>query len=146
LGYVAAPPELIGAMIRIHQNIAVCATTFVQWGGVEALNGPADEYKRMVDEFDRRRKMVCQCLTDMRGVKLVEPKGAFYVFPNIEELGVSSEKLTWYLLDQAKIAVVPGTTLGDHAEGYIRISYANSYENLQKAMDRMSEALNRING
>jgi aspartate/methionine/tyrosine aminotransferase len=144
LGYAAANQELTRAMIRIHQYTTVCATSFAQWGAVEALNGPQGEAEMMVKEFDRRRKLVYAALKEMPGVEVVEPKGAFYIFPNIKSLGKSAEELTWYLLDEAKVAVVPGTTLGSFGADYIRISYANSYQNLEIAMDRMRAALQKI--
>jgi aspartate/methionine/tyrosine aminotransferase len=144
LGYTAAPRNLTEAMIRIHQYITVCATSFAQWGAIEALNGPQDEAEMMVREFDRRRKLVYAALMEMPGIEVVEPKGAFYIFPNIKSLGKSPEELSWYLLDQAKIAVVPGTALGDYGAYHIRISYANSYENLEVAMERMRDALKKI--
>ena len=144
LGYAAANKDLAGAMIRIHQYTTVCATSFAQWGAFEALKGPQAEAEMMVKEFDRRRKLVYTALKNMPGIGAVEPKGAFYIFPNIKSLGKSAEELSWYLLDEAKIAVVPGTTLGDFGTGYIRISYANSYENLEIAMDRMRDALQKI--
>ena len=144
LGYAAASSELAGAMIRIHQYTTVCATTFAQWGGVEALDGPQEEAAQMVAEFDRRRKLVCERLAAMRGVELVVPQGAFYVFPYVGGLNKSSEDLAWYLLDEAKVAIVPGTVLGDHGDGFVRISYANSYENLGQAMDRIARALSKL--
>jgi aminotransferase len=144
LGYAAAMRDLAEAMIRIHQYITVCATSFAQWGAIEALNGPQDEAEMMVKEFDRRRKLVYGALMEMPGIEVVEPKGAFYIFPNIKSLGKSPEELSWYLLDEAKIAVVPGTALGDYGTHHIRISYANSYENLEMAMDRMRAALKKI--
>jgi aminotransferase len=145
LGYAAADHELIKAMIRIHQYTTVCATSFAQWGAIEALEGPQNEAEMMAREFDRRRKLVYAALQEMPGIEVVEPKGAFYIFPNIKALGKSAEELSWYLLDEAKIAVVPGTVLGEFGTDYIRISYANSYENLEKAMERMRAALKKIN-
>lgn len=144
LGYVVADKALISVLIRIHQYTTVCATTFAQWGAVEALNGSQEEVKRMVKEFDRRREMVCGALRDMPGIRIVEPKGAFYVFPNISGLGKTPEAVCRYLLDESKIAVVPGTTFGDYGDNFIRISYANSYEKLEMAMERMKEALIKI--
>ena len=144
LGYAAAPSELASAMIRIHQYTTVCAATFAQWGGVEALCGPQQDAAEMVAEFDRRRKFVCKRLADMKGVELVVPQGAFYVFPYIGDLNKSPEQLAWYLLDEAKVAVVPGTVLGHYGDGFIRISYANSYENLEQAMDNMARALAKL--
>jgi aminotransferase len=146
LGYAAADHELVKAMIRIHQYTTVCATSFAQWGAIEALEGPQSEAEMMAREFDRRRKLVYAALQEMPGIDVVEPKGAFYIFPNIKDLGKSAEELSWYLLDEAKIAVVPGTVLGEFGTDYIRISYANSYENLEKAMERMRAALMKITG
>lgn len=144
LGYAAADHELIKAMIRIHQYTTVCATSFAQWGAIGALEGPQSEAEMMVKEFDRRRKLVFTALQEMPGIEVVEPKGAFYIFPNIKALGKSAEGLSSFLLDEAKIAVVPGTVLGEFGTDYIRISYANSYENLEIAMDRMGAALKKI--
>jgi aminotransferase len=141
LGYTAAPRQLSSVMVRVHQYTSVCATTFAQYGGVEALNGPQDSVERMVQEFNRRRMMVCERLKSMSGIHLVEPLGAFYVLPYIGELGISPEAFATYLLDKARIAVVPGEAFGDFTAGTIRISYANSYENLVKAMDRMETAI-----
>ena len=144
LGYVAAKKEWMSALIRIHQYTTVCATTFAQWGAVEALNGPQAEAEKMVEEFDRRRELVYGALKEMPGIEVVKPMGAFYIFPNIRAFGKTPEELTAYLLDEARIAVVPGTTLGEYGKDFIRISYANSYEKLKLAMERMKGALEGI--
>ena len=145
LGYVAANKELISALIRIHQYTTVCATIFSQWGGVEALTGSQDETKFMVKEFDRRRNLVYEALNEMPGIRVVKPIGTFYIFPNIKTLGKTSEELTGYLLEEAKIAIVPGPTFGEYGKDFLRISYANSYENLKMAMFRMGNALRKLN-
>ena len=144
LGYTATSKDLSSALIRIHQYTTVCATTFSQWGAVEALNGSQTESEKMVEEFDRRRNLVYGALKGMPGIEVVKPMGAFYIFPNIRALGRAPEELTEYLLDKARIAVVPGTTLGEYGKDFIRISYANSYENLKMAMERMKKALEEI--
>jgi len=144
LGWICSSRELISAMIRIHQYTTVCVTTFAQYGATEALTGPQDEIKAMIAEFDRRRRLVYGELTGMPGIKVLNPKGAFYIFPNIGGTGKSSEEITRYLLEEAKIAVVPGSVFGNYGEGYIRISYANSYENLQTAMSNMRSALQKL--
>lgn len=144
LGYTATSNDLSAALIRIHQYTTVCATTFSQWGAVEALNGSQTESEKMVEEFDRRRNLVYGALKGMPGIEVVKPMGAFYIFPNIRALGRAPEELTEYLLDKARIAVVPGTTLGEYGKDFIRISYANSYENLKMAMERMKKALEEI--
>jgi len=144
LGYVAADREVISALIRIHQYATICATSFAQWGAVGALRSPQTEIDHMMDEFNRRRNLVYHALMDMRGINVVKPLGAFYIFPSIKETGKTPMELTQYLIDQAKIAVVPGTVFGEFGNDFIRISYANSYENLEMAMDRMKKALERI--
>jgi aminotransferase len=144
LGYMAAAKELTSALIRIHQYTTVCAATFSQWGAVEAVNGSQAEAKKMVEEFDRRRRYVYEALKSMPGIQVVKPKGAFYILPNIKVFGKTPEELTAYLLDRAQIAVLPGTTLGEYGRDFIRISYANSYDNLKIAMERMKKALGEI--
>lgn len=144
LGWICSNRELMSAMIRIHQYTTVCVTTFAQYGAVEALTGPQDEINAMITEFDRRRKLVYGELTNMPGVTTLNPRGAFYIFPNITGTGKSSEEITRYLLEEAKIAVVPGSVFGNYGEGYIRISYANSYENLEIAMSNMRAALKKL--
>jgi aspartate/methionine/tyrosine aminotransferase len=144
LGWVAAPEALMSAMIRIHQYTTVCATTFAQWGAYAAVTGPQDEVNRMIAEFDRRRILVYNALRAMPGIRVMKPQGAFYIFPNITGTGKSAEELTQYLLDEAKIALVPGTVFGNYGAGYLRISYANSSDNLATAMHAMQRALEQL--
>lgn len=138
LGYLASDKKVIDGLIRIHQYSTVCATSFAQHGAVAALTQSQESVWKMGQEFSRRRTMVVDRLQNMDGLSVFKPKGAFYVFINIEKLGMSSHKLGTYLLDEACIAVVPW---GDR---HIRISYANSYENLEKAMDNMEAALKKL--
>ncbi len=145
LGYAAADRPLTDAMIRIHQNTMACATSFAQWGGVAALTGPQQPAEEMVAEFKRRRNFLYQALQEIPGVRPVHPSGAFYLFVNIEELGRSSEEVAMYLLEKAGVAVVPGSSFGCFGEGCLRISYANSYENLEIAVARMTKALQELN-
>jgi aspartate/methionine/tyrosine aminotransferase len=144
LGYVAADREVISALIRIHQYATICATSFAQWGAVAALRSPQTEINRMIEEFNRRRNLVYHALMDMPGINVVKPLGAFYIFPNIKETGKAPMELTQYLIEKAKIAVVPGTVFGEFGNEFIRISYANSYENLEIAMEKMKAALREI--
>jgi aspartate/methionine/tyrosine aminotransferase len=144
LGYVAADRAVASAVIRIHQYAAICATSFAQYGAVAALTGPQDDMHTMIREFDRRRKLVYEALNAMPGVSVVKPAGAFYILPSIKALGKSPEEMTQYLIEEAQIAVVPGNAFGEWGEGYIRISYANSYENLEIAMDRMAKAIRKL--
>ncbi len=144
LGYVAAPKELIGAMIRVHQYCTVCATSFAQKGAVQALRGPQEPMYTMIKEFDRRRLMVLEYLSQIPEITCVRPQGAFYVFPSIKSYGVPSVDLAKYLLYEAHVALTAGTFFGTYGEGYIRISYANSYENIETGMQRMVEALKKF--
>ncbi len=144
LGFVATDREMISALVRIHQYATICATSFAQWGAVAALRGPQTEMNRMIEELDRRRTLVYTALQEMPGVSVVKPLGAFYIFPNIKETGKTPMELTQYLIEEAKIAVVPGTVFGEFGNEFIRISYANSYENLETAMERMKGALEKI--
>jgi len=141
LGVAAAHPEVISALVRIHQYATICATSFAQMGAVAALNGPQEDIYRMIAEFDRRRTLVSSALQQMPGIQVSNPAGAFYIFPNIKETGKTSQEMALYLLQEAKIAVVPGHVFGDFGEGYIRLSYANSYENLERAMTQMNASL-----
>jgi aspartate/methionine/tyrosine aminotransferase len=144
LGFVAASPDAISAMVRIHQYVTICATSFAQWGAVAALTGPQDDVHHMVGEFDKRGALVSSALQEMPGIQVSKPAGAFYIFPSIKETGKSSQEMAEYLLDEAKIAVVPGHVFGDFGEGYIRLSYANSYENLEMALSNMNAALKKL--
>ncbi len=144
LGFVAASPEAISAMVRIHQYVTICATSFAQWGAVAALNGPQGDVAHMITEFGRRGALVSSALQEMPGIQVAKPAGTFYIFPSIKETGKSSQEMAEYLLDEARIAVVPGHVFGDYGEGYIRLSYANSYENLEMAMSNMHKALKKL--
>jgi len=144
LGYAAADREVISALIRIHQYATICATSFAQWGAVAAVRGPQTEITRMMEEFDRRRNLVYDALRDMRRIHVVKPLGAFYIFPNIKETGKTPMEMTQYLIEKAKIAVVPGSVFGDFGGEFLRISYANSFKNLEMAMEKMKEALEKL--
>lgn len=140
IGYVAAPAALIAALLRIRQYITVCPTTFAQWGAIAALQGDQSCVGDMVAEFNRRRMLVYEKLSNMQGIQIREPRGAFYALPNVSQLSLAPMALAQYLLDEAKIAVVPW------GAEHIRLSYANSYENLQQAMDQMKNAVERLQG
>jgi aspartate/methionine/tyrosine aminotransferase len=116
-----------------------------QWAGVAALNGPQDCVTEMVAEFDRRRAIVVEGLNKLPGVSCIRPKGAFYAFPNVKETGWKAKALASALLEDAGVATIGGPDFGVHGEGYIRLSYANSAENILKALERMGDFLNRRN-
>ncbi|MDH3378705.1 MAG: aminotransferase class I/II-fold pyridoxal phosphate-dependent enzyme, partial [Gammaproteobacteria bacterium] len=143
LGYVAAEKSVIEALVRIRQNTTACATTFAQWGGLEALNGSQEESTNMVAEFERRRNFLFAALQKIPGLQVVKPGGAFYFLVSVEELMQPAEQVAMYLLEEAGVAVVPGTAFGNYGEGLLRISYANSYQNLVLAAARMCAALEK---
>jgi aspartate/methionine/tyrosine aminotransferase len=144
LGYIAAPAEMVSALIRVHQYTQVCAVSFCQWAGLAALNGPQDPIAMMIGEFGRRRAMVTQRLLQMPGVRLVRPQGAFYVFPDLSAYGLDGMKLADYLLEKASVAVVPGEAFGDNLEGHIRLSCANAFEKLEEGLTAMHRALESL--
>lgn len=144
LGYVAARRHLIDAMVRVHQYSVTCANSFAQKGAVAAYRGSQACVADMVGEFDRRRSFLVSALEQMEGVRCVRPQGAFYVFPSIEAFGLSSEQLAAHLLEHAKVALVPGSAFGAYGEGYLRLAYSNSYENIERAVERIDEALRQL--
>lgn len=140
LGYAAAPKELILSMNKIHQHNTTCAPSFVQAAGVAALREEKDEVALMVKEYQRRRDYAVRAVNAMSGVSCASPRGAFYIFINVKSLGRPSAEIAAYLLDEAKIALVPGDVFGSGGEGYLRMSFANSYENIVEGCERMKKA------
>lgn len=135
LGYVVASPEIIKILIRVHQYSAICATSFAQAGAIAALNGTQTVVEEMVAEFDRRRQPVLQVFSDIPGVSLVRPTGAFYAFPNLSKVDTNSEELALNLLRQAGVAVVPGKAFGDFGEGHIRIAFSCSLADVHRGLN-----------
>jgi aspartate/methionine/tyrosine aminotransferase len=111
--------------------------------GVEALKGPQTEPEKMVAEFKKRRETIVTGLNKIKGITCKKPRGAFYVFPNITGTGMKSKELADYLLNKAGVAVLSGTAFGEYGEGYLRLSFANSIENIQKALNRIAEAVEK---
>ena len=144
LGYVAAPVEFIKAMVRVHAYINTCAPSFVQEAGITALEKAEPDVQEMVKEYQRRRDYTVSAINAIDGLSCKTPGGAFYIFVNIKELGKTSAEMTDYLLDTAKIAAVPGSAFGPQGEGYIRLSYACSYERIVEAMDRLKKAVEAL--
>lgn len=141
LGYAVMPPELVPVMSRIAGNATSCTCSFTQIAGIEALEGPQDSVEVMVEKFRQRRDIIVEGLNSIPNIHCHKPAGAFYVFPNIRETGLSSSELSHRLLSEAGVAVLSGTTFGKYGEGYIRMSYANSQENIRRAIDRIAAAL-----
>ncbi len=137
LGYGVFPRDLIPHIDRLAVNSVSCTASFTQVAGMEALRGPQDAVDAMVAEFKQRRDLIVAGLNAIPGVSCRVPHGAFYVFPNVSNLGLKSKALADRLLDEGGVAVLPGTAFGAHGEGYIRLSYANSQENIRKALDRI---------
>ena len=142
LGYACGPGLIIGQMLKIHQFAIMCAPTTSQYAAVEALRNGDEGVEYMRDEYDRRRKFLIKALHDM-GLKCFEPFGAFYVFPCIKEFGMTSDEFAETLLAEEKLAVVPGTAFGTCGEGFLRISYAYSIEDLKAALERLERFINR---
>ena len=146
LGYAAAPVEFIQAMVRVHQYINTCAPSFVQEAGITALEKGEEDVQKMVKEYQRRRDYAVQAINSIDGVCCKNPDGAFYIFMNVKDLGRSSREVADYLLDHAHIATVPGSAFGPSGEGYIRLSYACSYERIVEAMERLKKAVAELQG
>ena len=144
LGYGIAPTELADKITQLTINSNSCTATFTQFAGIEALTGPQDFVREMVTEFRQRRDAIVDGLNAIEGVSCIKPLGAFYVFPNVSQLPLSCQDLSDYLLEDAGVAVLPGTAFGKYGDGYLRLSYANSLENIQEALARMDSAISRI--
>lgn len=143
LGYACAPRIIMEQMIKIHQFAIMCAPTTSQYAAVEALKNGDDDVASMRESYNQRRRFLMNAFREM-GLKCFEPYGAFYVFPCIKEFGMSSEEFAERLLNEEKVAVVPGTAFGDCGEGFLRISYAYSLENLKIALDKINSFITRL--
>lgn len=144
LGFGIMPEALAERVELLLTHSIGCTASFTQVAGVEALHGPQDEVHRVVAEYRRRRDMLVAGLNQIPGITCRLPQGAFYVFPNITRLGKSSDWLADYLLTEAGVAVLPGTSFGANGEGYLRLCFANSMPNLQLALGQMAHALAKL--
>ena len=143
LGYACGPKEIIEQMVKIHQYAIMCAPTTSQYSAVEALKKGDEDVKLMRESYNQRRRFLMNAFKEM-GLKCFEPYGAFYVFPCIKEFGMTSEEFAMKFLEEGHVAVVPGTAFGDSGEGFLRISYAYSIENLKKAMTRLKRFVEKL--
>jgi len=143
LGYACAPREIIAQMTKIHQYAIMCAPTTSQYAAVEALRNGDEDVARMREAYNQRRRYLLHAFDEM-GLTCFEPYGAFYVFPCIKEFGMTSEEFANRFLQEEKVAVVPGTAFGDCGEGYLRISYAYSLDNLKVALGRLKSFIDRL--
>ncbi|MBC7325317.1 MAG: aminotransferase class I/II-fold pyridoxal phosphate-dependent enzyme, partial [Moorella sp. (in: Bacteria)] len=141
LGYVIAPPEFVRPLQKLQQNLFICAGSFVQAAGIAALR-ECDEYvAQMVATYDERRRYLLSRLKAMGLATRVEPTGAFYTLANVKKYTGDSYSFAFEILEKARVAVTPGIDFGRNCEGYLRISYANSLENIKEGLDRLEEFL-----
>ena len=136
LGYICAPRDGLAPILKLHQYAIMCANTTAQFGGITALKDCDEEVEAMRQEYDRRRQVIYKGLRDI-GLPVFEPKGAFYIFPDIRCTGMTSAEFCEKLVQEEKVAVVPGTAFGEQGEGFVRISYATSMETIEEALKRM---------
>ena len=143
LGYAAGPKVIMEQMLKIHQYAIMCAPTMSQYAAVDALQHGEKDVQVMRESYNQRRRFLMNAFKEM-GLECFEPFGAFYVFPNIKKYGLTSEEFATRLLKEEKVAVVPGTAFGDCGEGFLRISYAYSLDNLKVALDRVKNFIERL--
>ena len=135
------PPALAEQISKLQTNSNSCTASYTQVAGIEAITGDQTESRKMMAEFKARRDLIVDGLNKIPGFKCLKPKGAFYVFPNITGTGMKSKELEEHLLEKAGVAGLSGTSFGKYGEGYLRFSYANSQENLKKALAKIAEVL-----
>ena len=141
LGYGVMPEALAEGVTKLMVNSNSCPAAFTQQAGIAALEGPQDDTAAMVEAFRERRDVIVDGLNRIPGFRCARPAGAFYAFPNVQETGIPSKELADLLLQEAGVAVLDGACFGQYGTGYLRLSYANSVENLQRALKRIEEAL-----
>jgi aspartate aminotransferase len=139
LGFGVMPEFLADKISKLQTNSNSCTCSFTQMAGIAALEGPQDESKKMMAEFRARRDLIVDGLNRIRGLRCHKPAGAFYVFPNITATGRGSKEMETLLMEKAGVAVLSGTSFGKYGEGYIRLSYANSQQNLKRALERIAD-------
>ena len=143
LGYAAGPQTILEQMTKIHQFAIMCAPTTSQYAAIEALKNGDEDVARMLDAYDQRRHFVLSRLHEM-GLQCFEPYGAFYAFPSVARFGLTSDEFATRFLKEEKVAIVPGTAFGDCGEGFLRLSYAYSIENLKEALGRLERFVQRL--
>jgi aspartate aminotransferase len=144
IGYGVMKEELAVMVAKLMTNSNSCTATFTQRAAIEAISGKQDEVDKMVAEFKKRRDIIVKGLCSIPRIGCASPKGAFYVFPNTQKIGMDTKKLADYLLYEAGVAVLSGTSFGIYGDGYLRLSYANSIENIEKGLERIKQALQKI--
>ncbi|MCI8465945.1 MAG: pyridoxal phosphate-dependent aminotransferase [Lachnospiraceae bacterium] len=144
LAFAAGPADIIESIGRLNENSISCVNTFVQWAGIEALEGTREYIDAMVAEFENRRNIVYEGINAIEGLSCVKPQGAFYAFVNIQKTGLSSEAFATRLLEEKHVGLVPGTGFGASGEGFVRISYATSTENIREGIRRIEEFVKEL--
>ena len=139
LGYGIMPDELVPHVVRLAVNSVSCAASFTQRAAIAALDGPQDEVQAMAAEFGQRRRLITDGLRSIPGINCPEPEGAFYAFPSIKETGLTSAEFEARAMADAGVALLSGAAFGEYGEGYVRLSYANSQENIQKAISQLDQ-------
>ncbi|GAB4513655.1 MAG: aminotransferase class I/II-fold pyridoxal phosphate-dependent enzyme [Anaerolineae bacterium] len=142
IGYATAPVEIMSAMRKLHQYLIMSVPTTAQYALIEALRNGDDTVEHMRQQYDRRRRLIVDGFNRL-GLTCFEPKGAFYAFPNITSTGLTDEAFCEQLLQEDRVAVIPGSAFGDSGAGFIRASYTNSYENIERALERIERFLER---
>lgn len=143
LGYACGPAAIIEQMLKVHQFAIMCAPTTSQYAAVEALKNGDEDVEEMREAYNQRRRFLVHAFQEM-GLKCFEPFGAFYIFPSIQEFGMTSDEFATRFLKEEEVAVVPGTAFGDCGEGFLRISYAYSLETLKTAMERLARFIGKL--
>jgi len=144
LGYAVAPTNIVTEMAKLNLYANTCANSIAQVAGIAALRGPQDCVREMAEEYGRRRKYVLERIRKIPEISCTEPRGAFYVFPNIRRLGMNSLDCCMHILEKGKVSTVPGSSFGQEGEGYLRISYATSMANLKEGFDRLETVVNEL--
>ena len=141
LGYGIMPKELAEVVAKLQTNVASCTASFIQIAGIEALTGPQDWVDNVVEEFRRRRDLIVDGMNSIPGFSCHKPLGAFYVFPNVTKTGIDSKTLANKILNEGGVACLSGHTFGKYGDGYVRFSYANSMQNIEKGIERIRKLL-----
>lgn len=138
VGYAAGSRVIIDKMIKLQENLVACVATSSQYAAMKALD-TLDRASEMTEIYRERRDLIVEGLNNIKGISCIKPKGSFYVFPNIKALGKTSEEVANELLEKAGVITVPGSAFGAQGEGYLRISYANSLDNIKEALNRIEK-------
>jgi len=144
IGYALGPKEIIAQMLLALQYTVACVNGPAQYAAVAALEGSQDFVRNMVSEFDRRRRLIYSGFMGIKGFRCILPKGAFYIFPDVQDFGKSSTEFTEHLVREGRVIAVPGSAFGKNGEGYVRFSYATSYNRIEEALNRIEKAVKKI--